>query len=188
MLGFNGGLMGKRKVPAQQSASGVWTLDEQLLAQREFDWPLVGVVPIAAIVYSQSNIYSGTTAAANGPMTDGLQTGTQTAVNVGTGEWIKMDLGAAYNVDRVVIGNSTPSVPPGGWGNTYTNNLDLQYSLDDSSWTTIVNTGDKSAFNFLYTLSFSAVSARYIRLITPSSLYIAITEFYALSPNQEYVP
>jgi hypothetical protein len=188
MLGFNGGLMGVQRVPTQLSTSGVWTLDEQILAQKGFDWPLVGVVPVSAIAYSQSSVFSGTTAATNGPMTDGLQTGTQTATNSGVGEWIKMDLGATYDVDRVVIGNASFTVPPGGWGPSYTDDLDLQYSLDDSNWTTIVNTGSKSSFTFLYTLSFSTVSARYVRLVTPSALYIALTEFYALSPNQEYVP
>jgi hypothetical protein len=186
MLGLNGGLMGVRRVPTPPSASGVWTLDEQVLAQRESDWPVAGAVPIAAITYSQTSIYSGTTAATNGPMTDGLQTGTQTATNIGTGQWVKMDLGETYSVDRVVIGNATSTVPPGGWNSSYTSNMNLQYSLDDSNWTTILNTGDKSAFTFLYTLSFSAVSARYIRLITPSSLWMALTEFYALAPGQIY--
>jgi hypothetical protein len=188
MLGFNGGLMGVRRVPIQQSTSGVWTLDEQILAQKGFDWPLTGAVLISAITYSQSSIYSGTTAATNGPMTDGLQTGTETATGSSTGEWIKMDLGATYSVDRVVIGNASNSAPPGGWGSSYTSNMDLQYSLDDSNWTTIVNTGDRSPFNFLYTISFSAVSARYIRLVNTSSTWIALTEFYALSPDQKYEP
>jgi hypothetical protein len=189
MLGLNGGLMGVRKVPTTGTASGLWVSNEQVLAKRAGIWPAgAGAVPVGSITYSQSSVIDGTSAATNGPMTDGLQTGTQTATIYGTGQWIKMDLGAIYNVDRVIVGNSSGTVPPGGWGSQYSNNLDLQYSLDDSNWTTIVNTGDKSAFTFLYTLSFSTVSARYIRLVTPSALYIALTEFYALSPDQEYVP
>jgi len=156
------------------------------VGSRAVNPPSVAPVPIGSIAYSQSSVYGGTSAATNGPMTDGLQTGTQTGLSSGSGEWIKMDLGATYSVDRVVIGNASSTVPPGGWSSSYTNNLDLQYSLDDSNWTTIVNTGDKSAFTFLYTLSFSAVSARYIRLISPSVLYIALTEFYALAPGQTY--
>ena len=187
MLGFNGGLLGLRKVPTTGSASGLWFQNEQSVAKRAGIWPAVTVgVLVGSIAYSQSSVYSGTSAATNGPMTDGLQTGTQTATSVGTGQWIKMDLGQAYEVDRVVIGNASGSAPPGGFSSAYTSNLDLQYSLDDSSWTTIVNTGNRNGFSFLYTLSFSAVSARYIRLTTISATYIALTEFYALAPGQTY--
>lgn len=158
------------------------------VGSRNINAPVGEDVPVGSIAYSQSSVYIGTSAATNGPMTDWLQTGTQTGTNSGVGQWIKMDLGATYTVDRVVVGNASGTVPPGGWGSGYTNNLDLQYSLDDSTWTTILNTGDKSANGFLYTLSFSAVSARYIRLITPSALYIALTEFYALAPGQVFDP
>jgi hypothetical protein len=119
-------------------------------------------------------------------MTDGLQTGTQAATYGAAGEWIKMDLGATYTVDTVIVGNASSTVPPGGWSSSYTNNLSLQYSLNDSTWTTILNTGDKSAFTFLYTLSFSAVSARYIRLLNGGVGFVALTEFYALAPGQAY--
>ena len=186
MLGFNGGLLGVRKVPAIGSASGLWMPNEQSVARRAGIWPNADPVPVGSIAYSQSSVYSGTSAATNGPMTDGLQTGTQTGTNSSVGQWIKMDLGAAYTVDSVIIGNASGSVPPGGWNSSYTNGLDLQYSLDDSTWTTILNTEDKSAFTFLYTLSFSAVLARYIRLVTPSARYIALTEFYALATGQTY--
>ena len=178
--------MGSRRVPSTVLASGVWNWDEQSVARRAGIWPNTDPVPVGSIAYSQSSVYSGTSAATNGPMTDGLQTGTQTGTNSSVGQWIKMDLGATYTVDSVVIGNASGSVPPGGWNSGYTSNMDLQYSLDDSTWTTILNTGDKSAFTFLYTLSFSAVLARYIRLVTPSAQYIALTEFYALAPGQTY--
>jgi hypothetical protein len=188
MLGLNGGLMGVRKVPTTGTATGVWDQNEQSVAKRANIWPVAAGsdVPVGSIAYSQSSVYSGTSAATNGPMTDGLQTGTQAATNGAVGEWIKMDLGATYTVDRVIIGNTSSTVPPGGWGSSYTNNLDLQYSLDNSNWTTIVNTGDKSAFTFLYTLSFSAVSAQYIRLFNGGPGYVALTEFYALAPSQTY--
>jgi hypothetical protein len=187
MLGLNGGLMGVLKVPTTGTATGVWDQNEQSVAKRAGIWPAgAGEIPVGSIAYSQRSVYSGTSAATNGPMTDGLQTGTQTGTDGVVGEWIKMDLGATYSVDRVVIGNASSTVPPGGWSSSYTNNLDLQYSLDDFNWTTIVNTGDKSAFTFLYTLSFSAVSARYIRLFSGGLSYIALTEFYALSPGQTY--
>lgn len=40
MLGFNGGLMGVRKVPTQGSASGLWFQNEQSVAKRAEIWPL----------------------------------------------------------------------------------------------------------------------------------------------------
>ena len=189
MLGFNGGLMGVRKVPTTGSASGLWFQNEQSVAKRAGIWPVSGGVDINVITYSQSSVYSGTSAATNAAMTDGLQTGTQTATDAGNNgiPWIKMDLQSSFTIDRVVIGNASGSVPPGGWSAGYTNNLDLQYSTDDTSWTTIVDTGDKSSNSFLYTISFSSVTARYIRLINnhpTNNKHIALTEFYALSPGQ----
>ena len=41
MLGFNGGLMGVRKVPTTGSASGLWDQNEQSVAQRAGIWPAV---------------------------------------------------------------------------------------------------------------------------------------------------
>lgn len=40
MLGFNGGLMGVRKVPAAGSASGLWFQNEQSVAKRAGIWPV----------------------------------------------------------------------------------------------------------------------------------------------------
>jgi hypothetical protein len=189
MLGFNGGLMGVRRTPTTGTASGLWFQNEQSVAQRAGIWPISGGVNINAITYSQSSVYSGTDAATNAAMTDGLQTGAQTATGAGSNgtPWLKMDLQNLFTIDRVVIGNASGSVPAGGWSAAYTNNLDLQYSTDDTNWTTIVDTGDKSANSFLYTISFTAVSARYVRLINnhpTNNKHIALTEFYALSPGQ----
>jgi hypothetical protein len=39
MLGFNGGLLGVRKVPTTGSASGLWVPNEQSVAQRAGIWP-----------------------------------------------------------------------------------------------------------------------------------------------------
>ena len=41
MLGFNGGLMGVRKVPTFEAAPGMWSPDEQSVAQRAGIWPVV---------------------------------------------------------------------------------------------------------------------------------------------------
>jgi hypothetical protein len=39
MLGFNGGLLGKRRVPNLNAASGLWFPNEQSVARREVIWP-----------------------------------------------------------------------------------------------------------------------------------------------------
>lgn len=43
MLGFNGGLLGVRKVPTTGSASGLWFQNEQSVAQRAGIWPVNAV-------------------------------------------------------------------------------------------------------------------------------------------------
>jgi len=42
MLGFNGGLLGKRRVPTTTAASGLWFPNEQSVARREAIWPTTG--------------------------------------------------------------------------------------------------------------------------------------------------
>jgi hypothetical protein len=56
MLGFNGGLMGVRKVPGAGSASGLWFQNEQSVALRAGIWPAVvppgpGGAPLPALWY-----------------------------------------------------------------------------------------------------------------------------------------
>jgi hypothetical protein len=45
MLGFNGGLMGVRRTPTVNAASGLWFQNEQSVAQRTADWPISGGIP-----------------------------------------------------------------------------------------------------------------------------------------------
>ncbi|MFZ9061686.1 MAG: hypothetical protein ACO218_10755 [Steroidobacteraceae bacterium] len=42
MLGFNGGLLGKRRRPSLSAAPGVWFANEQVIEKRETTWPLSG--------------------------------------------------------------------------------------------------------------------------------------------------
>jgi hypothetical protein len=43
MLGFNGGLIGQRRVTTPSAARGLWTLNEQVMAKRQQLWPSLGV-------------------------------------------------------------------------------------------------------------------------------------------------
>jgi hypothetical protein len=185
MLGLNGGLMGVRKVPTTGTATGVWDQNEQSVAKRADIWPITGGVIVASITYSQSSVYGGTSAASNANMTDGSFSNNGAATNSDSPRgFVRMDLGAVYTVGSVVIGTATSAIP-GGWSKSYTENRDVEYSTDDSSWTNAFNTGT-FASNGIYTFSVS-FSARYIR-ITKATDYVALSEFYALASGQTYIP
>jgi hypothetical protein len=174
MLGFNGGLMGVRRVSSASAASGLWFQNEQSVAKGANIWPSrVGV-------YSQSSVYGGSTAISSAIMTDGSFTNTGIATNNNAGDdWAKIDYGSVFLISTVVIGTATSSIP-GGWDKSYTENKNVQTSSDDVTWTTLFNTGT-FASNGIYTFSspasFTAVSARYIRIVASS--YVALSEFYA---------
>ena len=173
MLGFNGGLMGVRKVPTASEPSGLWFQNEQIEAKRAGIWPSrVGV-------YSQSSVYGGSTAVSATIMTDGSFTNTGVATNNNAGDdWVKIDYGSVFLITSVTIGTATTNIP-GGWDKSYTENKNIQTSSDDVTWTTLFNTGT-FASNGIYTFSspasFTAVSARYIRIVDAG--FVAISEFY----------
>ena len=151
---------------------------------------LLTTVKVDSITYTQSNIYPGTTPASNAIMTDGSFTntgaGTDTTESV-PGSWIKMDLGGSTSVGSIVVGTATSNIP-GGWDKSYTENKDIQYSVDNSSWTTVTNTGT-FASNGIYTFTVD-ITARYIRIanigLAGLEVYVGTSEFYALAPGQSY--
>jgi hypothetical protein len=142
-----------------------------------------GSINVASITYSQSSVYSGTTAASNSIMTDGSFANTGAATNSANPSWVRMDLGRSFEVGKVVIGTATSSIP-GGWNKSYTENRNVQYSSDGSIWTTAFNTGTFAA-NGIYTFN-TSFTARYVRIATATTNFVAISEFYALSPGQSY--
>lgn len=175
MLGFNGGLMGvRRRLALGNSNSGLWFQNEQSVAKRAGIW----VLPIGS--YSQSSVYGSTTAVSAAIMTDGSFTNTGSATNAGANEWIKIDYGSAISINSVIIGTATNNIP-GGWNKSYTENKLVQTSDNDSTWTTLFNTGTFAAegiYTFSAPSNFTSVTARYIRLYATS--YVAVSEFYAI--------
>lgn len=168
-----------------------------LLIAREFEYSLVlepevaaiatgpiaeepPPIPLASIAYSQSSVYTGNTSATVANMQDDNVGGTATGTNDGTLEWIAMDLGAIYNVNRVVIGTATTAMP-GGWSKSYTENRDIQYSTNGTTWTVGGNTGTFAAEG-VYELAVN-FSARYIRIVAEND-YLALTELYPLALDQ----
>jgi hypothetical protein len=140
-------------------------------------------VNISAITYAQSSVYSGTTSASNSIMTDQSFTNTGAATDIANPAWIRMDLGGSKRVGSIVVGTATDDIP-GGWDKSYTENRNLEYSLDGTTWTTATSTGT-FASNGIYTFSVD-FAARYIRIATTSGDYVAASEFYALAPGQAY--
>jgi hypothetical protein len=137
-------------------------------------------IPFNEITYTQSSLYFANTAASAETMIDGEIGGSATGTNFDSLAWVKMDLGAEYLVDRIIIGTAT-STMPGGWDKSYTENASIEFSTNDLEWTTAADTQTFNAEGiFVFNVSFAA---RYIRLARQSG-YIAVTEFYALAPQQ----
>jgi hypothetical protein len=173
MLGFNGGLMGVRRVPSGSAASGLWFQNEQNLAKQAGLW----IRPLGT--YSQSSLYSGTTAASLANMTNGSFTDAATATNADANAFVKIDYGEAVYINSVTVGTATGNIP-GGWDRTYTQSNPVQTSNDDSTWTTLFTTPSFAAdgiYTFYGPGSFTPVSARYVRMYR-SSNYLALSEFY----------
>lgn len=173
MIGFNGGLLGASRTPGFDAAVGLWMPQEQCLAQLRKRWKAS-----AAPVYSQSSLYSGATAASLANMTNGSFTDTATATDYGGSPWVKVDYGQIVRMESAVVGTATGSIP-GGWSKIYTEGKDVQVSTDDSTWTTVFNTGT-FATEGIYTFYFAPVEARYMRITVTGDSWVAISEFYAL--------
>jgi hypothetical protein len=172
MIGANGGLIGAYRSPRFSSAPGMWTPQEQCVAQLRKTWQA-----IATPTYSQSSLYSGTTAASLANMTNGSFTDTATATNSSGSEWVKVDYGQLVRMEAAVIGTATSNIP-GGWNRTYTEGRVVQVSTDDSTWTTVCNIGTFPA-DGIYTFYFAPTDARYMRAFSNGSFF-AISELYAL--------
>jgi len=133
-------------------------------------------VVLNQIVYTQSSVYGWNTAATNSLMTNGIfSEPSATGTNNGN-EWIKMDLGSVTAVTSVIIGCDYNNTLSGGWGKSYTENKNVEYSSDNVNWTNSFNTGIFNQGIKTFTVNFSA---RYIRII--STGWLAATEFYANS-------
>ena len=158
-----------------------------LPAHAETTNELCGDSVVSNTTYTQSSVYtsdtveSSSTAATNGTMTNGAYDEiSATGTSNGADEWVKMDLGAVYDVCSVVVGCDLDSTLRGGWGPKYTENRNVQYSTNGSDWSTAFNTGTFGSQGIkTHVTSFSA---RYIRIVNSGgySNYLAVTEFYAL--------
>jgi hypothetical protein len=92
--------------------------------------------------YSQSSVWSQNFPASaitmnNKSVSEEYQTGT----NYSGLQWIKMDLGLTSLITHVVIGCDFYNILRTGWGKSYTENLEVEFSIDNINWTSAFNTG-----------------------------------------------
>ena len=101
-------------------------------------------------------------------------------------EFVQVDLNGVYNIKGVVIGCDwlgpkadawNPSEPSlgGSWGKSYTENCDVESSLDGKNWNFLFNTGVFEKPIQIYPVN---TRARYLRITSEG--YMAVTEFYAI--------
>ena len=133
------------------------------------------------ITYSQSSIYGNQKSASFDGMTNGIydeiyEIGTD---NLNAEEWIQMDLGSVAKVNKVVIGADYDTILIDYYSKAYTQDRNVQYSIDGTTWTTVFNTGVFTQPIQTYDVN---INARYIRIVAVED-YLAVTEFYALVDN-----
>lgn len=140
---------------------------------------------IQNITYSQSSTYLFNTAATNATMTNGVYAElTSTGTNgYGSAEYVQMDLQCVYAITNVVVGCDFDYTLAGGWGPSYTENKDVEYSFDGITWFYLFNTGSFTQGIQNYSVN---VNARYIRIVSNPLInngYLSVTEFYAYGPS-----
>jgi hypothetical protein len=139
----------------------------------------VGGLVLRTPIYSQSSVYAGTTAASAAVLNDvpnSLTSGAGT--NAGAGQYIQADLGAVFDVRRIVLSAGNLA----GWGSvsSYLLACSIITSLDGISWSTPVPLSGVApdgpdAGTAAVTLALST-SARYVRLINAPG-FVATTAF-----------
>ncbi len=154
------------------------------------DLPSCAAFSLSDITYSQSSVVPGTTPmspATNSTMTNGsyaekYSTALEEADSPDSYDsWVKMDLGAIYEVCAVIVGCDFGNTLVNNFGKKHTENRNVEYSTDNNSWSTAFNTGLFSQGIQTYNTS---ITARYIRIKMNTSgsyvnQYLAVTEFYA---------
>lgn len=93
----------------------------------------------------------------------------------GTNQWIKADLGSSKRVDNIIIGYSYS--PYTGWYGIALNGCVLQWSDDDSTWTTAYTISGLTATTSELIAPTGGVTARYWRILKAASGYLAVAQF-----------
>jgi hypothetical protein len=131
---------------ATQYGNSLWEVE----VFAALDTSCAGPLPLAAT----SATSSGNESASFGPNNArDSNTGTRWSSAFSDPQWIYLDLGATYNVKRVVL----------DWENAYSTQFDIQVSSNATSWTTIFtnNAGNGGVDNITNLTG----SGRYVRML-----------------------
>lgn len=138
---------------------------------------------LMVVAWTQSSVYGGLAATTTNMRDGNSTTGAGTDVTPGAPSSIQADLGSVKSVDRVVLSGGTIA----GWGGVaqYLNSAKLQYH-NGSSWVDILTiSGVTNTTPFEKEFAFTAVSTRYLRIVTVyNSWNLSTSEFriYGGSP------
>jgi hypothetical protein len=132
------------------------------------------------LYYTQSSVYWSNVPADARNMTNGVyQEAKATGTQGGDFEWIQVDLNGVFDIKGVVIGCDWDNALEYGWGAEYTEDCDVQGSLDGVNWEFLFNTG---SFGTPVQVFPVRARARYLRILSSGYdyNYLAVTEFYAI--------
>lgn len=140
---------------------------------------------IPTITYTQSSVAFGNQPATKLRMINSIydepyQTATD---NISPLEWVNMSFGGNYYIEGVTVGCDYDNTLNGGFGKTYTEGLDVDFSQDGGiTWNNLFNTGlfTKGIQTYLGGVHFAPVMATDIRITNATTgAPIVVTEFYA---------
>ena len=120
--------------------------------------------------FTYSSLWSSTTAPTQASLSDETAATYWGNASTETNPFLRADFGELRALSYIKFLAAPASA---SWGPTYTNGADLQYSLDGTSWTTIITiSGASETVMSTYILP-SAVMARYVRLYKAGSSFLA---------------
>jgi YD repeat-containing protein len=98
--------------------------------------------------------------------------------NAAANNWVTANLGAAKLIDHVDL--APTAVLP--WTVAATNGIEVQWSTDNVTWTTVATTAGAVANQYM-TIPMGGVTAQYIRLLQPSPTQMAFGDFRIYGHN-----
>lgn len=127
-----------------------------------------------AWTFTYSSIWGSATVPTQATMDDGNINTYWGNASSENNPFLRADFGAPCALSYI---RYTPAPTSASWGPTYTNGAELQYSLDGTSWTSIVTiSGAVENVMSTYILP-NIVMARYVRLYKAGAAFLALGDF-----------
>jgi hypothetical protein len=141
--------------------------------------PPAGGAEIIPVGFSQSSNYSGDTGSGANAMRDGVFNTIPSVIGTlgDASSWATADLGSVQSVGHIEVVPIPASFQ--GWGAAYLNSASVQYSTDNSSWTTagVISGATEGVYT---SIPLGGVSARYIRIV--KGPWLGIGDFKVFAP------